>query len=218
MTSSEIKESVISLLTENERYRRLPRLLVRPEDQRPDIEFDFDAVLIGPSSCDGLVTVQVINAASVDGVRSEVHALTTWLSGTDSRRSLVLIAIAPLGDAKVTALQIRELLDELSSRCRVLEINSNVPTLSALELKRLVRPLLPLPVTPSAKTNETQSPVERLKGRIAADKKLKSNRLVDQLIKAAAKDSDDSVKKIENAMAEWIEQQLAAALNDEVST
>ncbi len=223
MNSAEVKKHVVSLLTENDRFRPQLRLVVRPEDERPEIEFAFDAVLIGPQPCDGLVTVQIINAESADAVRCEVNALTTWLSGTDSRRSLVLIAIVD-GDVaspdglNTNAKQIRELLDELSTLCRVLEIDSNLPTLSVAELKRLVRPLLPLRVTPTGKNSAAQSPIERLKARIAADTKLKTNKLVDQVIRAAAKDSDDSVKKIEDAMVEWIKEQLDAAQGDEVST
>jgi hypothetical protein len=105
--STERTEAIVRVLISKGQYKRTPEPL-----HVADVDFDFDAVLTGPTDETRLVVVIDTDSVSLAVLRTRVEALAAVLEGTGSRRPLTTVII---GDR--VADEARGMLEDL---CRVI--------------------------------------------------------------------------------------------------
>jgi hypothetical protein len=183
MTISQIIDQIVIELTADGRYRRRAKLF------SGDVDFDFQAVLTGPRDAEGLVTVHDVSRDRIASARCAIRALTTFLSRSDSRRPLILVAVTQ-AESKEDKLAVRAFMDEVSFLCRVIEVpfSDASPVARSAEIRNRLTPLLPIQLPKPIELRK--SPEQRLRDKIG-ESELSGDELVRKLIEASAKKSVD---------------------------
>ena len=140
-----------------------------------DVDFAFDAVLIGPEDHNGLVLVHEVKNSSLGPISKKLKALSLALERTESTRTVTLLL---LGDLPTTPP-----LSELNKLCRVIVVSSDAT------LEESLASILPLEL-PQAMAS-TESADAALRAEASFDF---SDPLIAKLLKAA-KENETEVQK-----------------------
>ena len=168
-------DNIIQILERSGGYRRAPQPL-----QISEVEFKgmFDAVLVGPMDQNGLVLVLGAESPHIEQIKYAVKAFATALDRAGSMRpfTLVLATTVDVDDRALVALQ---------DYCRVIAVPSSG------KAEDYLRVLLPLRLpSPEARKKSADSALrEELKDS-------KEDPLIDALITAARKSSDEVQRKM----------------------
>jgi hypothetical protein len=121
----ELVDEIGSLLARESGFRNvlLPLRLA-------DIEFRFDAVLVGPSGSDDLLVIIDLQAKSKPATRRRIQGLVTVLDRLNSHRSVTAVII--IRDGSLVD------MSELEKYCHIVVVRPNIPLQTALRI------LLPL--------------------------------------------------------------------------
>jgi len=121
----ELVSEIASLLSRESGFRKvlLPLRLA-------DIEFRFDAVLVGPTGTDDLLVIIDLQAKSRPAIRRRIQGLVTVLDRLNSHRSVTAVII--IRDGSVVE------MSELEKYCHIVVVRPNIPLQTALRI------LLPL--------------------------------------------------------------------------
>lgn len=179
-----IVQNVVEMLIDRGRYRhaQLPLRL-------GDIDFRFDAVLVGPESADGLVVVVDFQTHTSALIARRVRGLITLLDRLQSRRTVSVVFVVRTSVAFA--------FDELEKLCHV----SIVRPEGALET--CIRPLLPLVLPPPETTDSNAE--------IALRRELENDSvgaLAEQLIVAAKIGSDEVHASLSRAIEDTIKKAI----------
>jgi hypothetical protein len=126
MNTEQLKR-VISFLTERGGYHVQPRLV-----SVADVDFEFDGILRGPGDGAGIVVLMQADDNRMAMAISRIRALSHTMLRSGSTRPLTLVLLASNIDGTV--------LRDLSSICRVVQVEGSEDE----EILRDLRSLLPL--------------------------------------------------------------------------
>ena len=135
----DLVDEIGSLLSRESGFRKaqLPLRLA-------DIEFRFDAVLVGPTGHDDLLVIIDLQAKSKLATHRRIQGLVTVLERLNSHRSVTAVIIIRDGSL--------DDMSELSKYCHIVVVRPNIPLQVAL------RVLLPLKLD----TRDEQEPIDSL--------------------------------------------------------
>lgn len=163
-------ELLITFLKDRGRYKpTFPPLHIL------DVDFAFDAVLIGPEDHNGLVLVHEVRDSSLGSISNELKALSIALQRTESTRAVTLLLV---GDLPMTPP-----LSELNKLCRVIVVSSEA------SFEESLASILPLDLPQAIASSESADAA--LKAEASFDF---SDPLISKLLKAA-KENETEVQK-----------------------
>lgn len=177
---------VIEILQNQGEYVLQPRLL-----QVEEVDFEFDAILRGPSGSEGLVVLAEQEAASIPLILSRIRALSRLMIRSGSIRPLTLVLIEK-GEQKSIA-------RELSTVCRVVSVKSGSSEEVLKQLRSLLRLELPSPAISQG------DPLQALRNALGARV---SDELISRLISASRRSSEDVHGELVRALELTIEEAL----------